>query len=74
MAAVLWNFLSCLVHPFFHFYFFHGWKYICCNENTSDLSTLDVTRNMVRTSCGMLINEVFNVSINNSSFKVRVVE
>lgn len=38
-----------------------------------DFSKLDVVSIMVKTSCGLLINEVFKVSIKNVVFRVRVV-
>lgn len=49
-------------------------KYICCDESTSDFSKLDVASILVRTACGLLINEVFKVMINNVDFRVRFME
>lgn len=44
-------------------------KYICFDESMSDFSKLDVASIMVRTSCGLLIKEVFKVNINNVFFE-----
>lgn len=49
-------------------------KHVCCDENVYDFSKMDVPIIMVRTSCGMLINEVFNVRVNKVSFRVIMVE
>ncbi|KAI5415817.1 hypothetical protein KIW84_041021 [Lathyrus oleraceus] len=49
-------------------------KYVCCDDNTSDLSKMDVASIMVRITYGIFINEVFKVNINEALFRVRVVE
>lgn len=60
--------------PFFIFLSSKVGKFVCCDENASDFYKLDVASIMVRTSCGMMINELFNVRINKTSFRVRVME
>lgn len=60
--------------PFFEFLSSMVGKYICCEESTCDQSRMDVASVMVRTNIGMLINESFNVNINNVLFRIRMVE
>lgn len=35
---------------------------------------MDVARFMIRTSCMIIINEIFNVNINNQMFKIKMVK
>lgn len=48
--------------------------YLCVNDDTRDQKRVDMTRIMIRTRCSMVINDIFNVSINGSLFTVKVVE
>ncbi|CAL5211658.1 unnamed protein product [Lathyrus oleraceus] len=49
-------------------------KHVCFNDNTIIQINMDVARFMVRTKSSMVLNEAFNVHVNDEVFMLKLVE
>lgn len=47
---------------------------MCSNDNTRNKSYMDVARILVRTKSSIVLNDVFNVKINDDAFRIKEVE
>ncbi|CAI8610467.1 unnamed protein product [Vicia faba] len=48
--------------------------FICVDEETTKHKTMDVARILIRTKYCMVLNETYNISINENIFRIKVVE
>lgn len=49
-------------------------KFICADENTSKGVCMNVARFMVKTKCALVLNETFNVLVNDVTFRIKMTE
>ncbi|CAI8594473.1 unnamed protein product [Vicia faba] len=49
-------------------------KYVCCDENTLNSANMDITRILVRTTCCLVLNESFNVLIDDIVFRIKMLD
>ena len=71
---MLKNSLSCIVPYFFEFITYLMGVYVCSVEETTKQSKMDVARILVRTKYSLVLNETFDVEINNNVFGVKILE
>lgn len=48
--------------------------YICSDEETRMQTSMDVAKILVKTKYCLVLNETFNVEVNNNVFKIKLVE
>lgn len=61
-------------YPFFEMLANTIEKYVCADDNTSKRDCMDLARFIVRTKCAVVLNETFNIPINDVTFRIKMTE